>query len=316
MKKSIVIITSVVALFAIGIVGYAFYLYDSAKETATEMHETIKLNWPQTKPVISSNTQTSQTPQTPVSSQSPQPISILLMGVDEWTGDKGRSDTLIAMTLNPKNETMQMVSIPRDTRTEIIGHGTVDKINHAYAFGGPKMAIETVENFTGVQMDYYIRVNMRALKALVDAVGGVTVYNDLDWFDEGYYEKGLHYTKGDIELNGEKTLGYVRMRHLDPEGDFGRNKRQRQIINAIITKATIISSITRFNDILKALGDNVKTNMTFEDMMNIQKNYRACRNNVSQYEIQGTGAKIGGIYYLNVSNEERAKVTNMLKNNL
>lgn len=308
MKKSIVIITSIVALFAIGIGGYAFYLYDSAKETATEMHETIKLNRPHTKPVISS--------QTSVSSQSPQPISILLMGVDEWTGDKGRSDTLIAMTLNPKNETMQMVSIPRDTRTEIIGHGTVDKINHAYAFGGPKMAIETVENFTGVQMDYYIRVNMRALRALVDAVGGVTVHNDLDWFDEGYYEKGFHYTKGDIELNGDKTLGYVRMRHLDPEGDFGRNRRQRQIINAIITKATSISSITRFNDILKALGDNVKTNMTFEDMMNIQKNYHACMNNVSQYEIQGTGAKIGGIYYLNVSNEERAKVTNMLMNNL
>ena len=310
MKKSIVIITTIFALIGMGIGGFAFYLYDSAKETATKMHETINLNRPQTKPVISSNPQSSQ------SSQSPQPISILLMGVDEWTGDKGRSDTLIAMTLNPEKETMQMVSIPRDTRTEIIGHGTVDKINHAYAFGGPEMAIKTVENFTGVQMDYYIRVNMRALKALVNAVGGVTVHNELDWFDEGYYEKGFHYNKGNIDLNGDKTLGYVRMRHLDPDGDFGRNKRQRQIINAIITKATSISSITRFNDILKALGDNVKTNMTFNDMMNIQKNYRSCINNISQYEIQGTGAKIGGIYYLKISNEERAKVTNMLKDNL
>ncbi|MEH7073456.1 LCP family glycopolymer transferase [Neobacillus drentensis] len=310
MKKSIVIITCVVALIAIGIGGYAFYLYDSAKETATKMHEIIKMNRPQTKPVISSAHQTA------VSSESPQPISILLMGVDEWAGDKGRSDTLIVMTLNPRNKKMQMVSIPRDTRTEIIGHGTIDKINHAYAFGGPKMAIETVENFTNVQMDYYIRVNMRALKALVNAVGGVTVYNELDWFDEGYYEKGFHYKKGNIELNGDKTLGYVRMRHLDPDGDFGRNKRQRQIIKAIITKATSISSITRFNEILKALGDNVKTNMTFDDMMNIQKNYRSCINNISQYEIQGTGAKIGGIYYLKISNEERAKVTKMLKDNL
>ncbi|MBV7505581.1 LCP family protein [Bacillus sp. sid0103] len=310
MKKILLIVTSIIAVIAIGIGGYVFYLYNSVKDTASEMHETIKLNRPQIKPVISQNSQSTQT------AQSPQPISLLLMGVDEWAGDRGRSDTLIAMTLNPKNDTMQMISIPRDTRTEIIGKGTIDKINHAYAFGGPKMAIETVENFTGIQMDYYIRVNMRALKALVNAVGGVKIQNDLDWFDEGYYEKGYHYKKGDLELNGDKALGYVRMRHLDPDGDFGRNKRQRQIITAILAKATSISSVTRFNDILKAMGDNVKTNMTFDEMMNIQKNYRECINNISEYEIQGTGGKIDGIYYLNVSKEEREKVTHMLKDNL
>lgn len=316
MKKILKIITSIIAVIAIGIGGSVFYFYNSVKDTANEMHETIKLNRPQSKPVISQSSESSESSPEQQSPQFPQPISILLIGVDEWTGDRGRSDTLIAMTLNPKKETMQMVSIPRDTRTEIIGHGTTDKINHAYAFGGPKMAIETVENFTGVKMDYFIRVNMRALNALINAVDGITVYNDLDWIDEGYYEKGYHYTKGDIELNGDKAIGYVRMRHLDPEGDFGRNKRQRQVITAILDKAVSVSSITRFNDILKALGDNVKTNMTFDDMMNIQKNYRASRNNISQYEIQGIGTKISGIYYLIVSDEERAKVTNMLKENL
>src|SRR5207247_2633498 len=107
----------------------------SVKDTANQMHEAVKLDTPHEKPNISQNNS--------------QPISILLMGVDERTGDRGRSDTLIAMTLNPQKKTMQMISIPRDTRTEIIGHGTTDKINHAYAFGGPKMSIETVENFTG-----------------------------------------------------------------------------------------------------------------------------------------------------------------------
>jgi polyisoprenyl-teichoic acid--peptidoglycan teichoic acid transferase len=146
MKKQILItLGSIIGIIVIAVVGYAYYLYSSVKETVTQIHETVKLDTPHPKPDIS---------------QSPKPLSILLMGVDERPGDKGRSDTLIAMTLNPKKKTMQLVSIPRDTRTEIIGRGTTDKINAAYAYGGPKMAIETVENFTGVKMDYYIRVNM------------------------------------------------------------------------------------------------------------------------------------------------------------
>ncbi|OCA85954.1 transcriptional regulator LytR [Bacillus sp. FJAT-27225] len=314
MKKAIKIFIILLGVIAIGIGGFVFYVYDSVKDTADQMHEDIKLNRPESKPVITQNSQ----PSNQQTSPSPQPISILIMGVDERAGDRGRSDTLIAMTLNPEKETMQMVSIPRDTRTEIIGRGTIDKINHAYAFGGTKMSIETVENFTGVKMDYFIRVNMSALETLVDAVGGVTVHNDLDWFDEGYYEQeqGYHYKKGEIELNGDMALGYVRMRYLDPEGDFGRNRRQRQVIEAFINKAASVTSITRFKDILAALGDNVKTNMTFDDMMAIQKNYRASRNTITQYQIQGTGKKINGIYYFIVSDQERAKVTSLLKGNL
>ncbi|MED4224244.1 LCP family protein [Neobacillus cucumis] len=299
-KRVLLILTSLVGIIIIGIGGYAFYVYNSVKDTANKMHETVKLDKPHNSPDIGNG----------------KPISILLMGVDERENDRGRSDTLIAMTLNPKKGTMQMISIPRDTRTEIIGHGTTDKINHAYAFGGPKMAIETVENFIGVQIDYYIRVNMEALSALVDAVGGVTVHNDLDWIDEGYYKKGFHYTKGDIKLNGPQALGYVRMRHLDPNGDFGRNNRQRQIIIAVVDKASSISTVTNFNQILAALGDNVKTNLTFDDMIDIQKNYRNSRNNITQYEVKGAGQKIGGIYYLVVPSNEKEKVTNMLKENL
>lgn len=297
MKKQILItLGSIIGIIVIAVVGYAYYLYSSVKETATQIHETVKLDTPHPKPDIS---------------QSPKPLSILLMGVDERPGDKGRSDTLIAMTLNPKKKTMQLVSIPRDTRTEIIGRGTTDKINAAYAYGGPKMAIETVENFTGVKMDYYIRVNMEALSALVDAIGGVTVQNDLDWTYSGF-----HYTKGELNLNGKEALGYVRMRHQDPNGDFGRNNRQRQVIMAVLNKAASVSTVTHFNQILTALGTNVTTDLTFDDMMNIQKNYSDCRANITQYEVKGKGEMIGGIYYLNVPDEEKANVSNMLKDNL
>lgn len=296
-----IIIACIIGIFTFGVGGYAYYVYHSVKETAEQMHEPHVMEEPPPEVSIPAN---------------PKPISILLMGVDQRKGDPGRTDTLIVITLNPKKEKMVMVSIPRDTRTEIIGKGKMEKINHAYAYGGTKMSVNTVENFVGVPLNYYIRVNMKALKELVDAVGGITVQNEIEWYDEGYYKKGYHYKKGEITLNGSQALGYVRMRHLDPKGDFGRNERQRKVITAIIHKAMNISSVTRITDILHALGKNVKTNLTFDEMMDIQKNYRDSQKNIIQYEVKGKGERINGLYYLVVPQEERTRMMNDLKESL
>lgn len=303
-KKLWIIVWSIIGILIIGAGSYIYYLFHSVEQAANEMYE----------PLAEDSNSAKKEREEKLSHQ--KPISILLMGIDQRKGDVGRSDTLIVMTLNPKNEKMQMVSIPRDTKTEIIGDGRVTKINAAYAYGGVKMAKDTVENFTGVKMDYYIQVNMEALSDLVDAIGGITVQNDLDWIDEGYYKKGYHYEKGTLTLNGPQTLGFVRMRHLDPKGDFGRNERQRKVISAIIDKATGISTVTHFNEILDALGANVKTNITFDQMMTIQKNYRSVRKSVEQYEVTGQGTPPGQTYYLNVPDEEKAKVHDMLTENL
>jgi anionic cell wall polymer biosynthesis LytR-Cps2A-Psr (LCP) family protein len=171
--------------------------------------------------------------------------------------------------------------------------------------------MQTIENFTGIKLDYYVRINMEALSALVDAVGGVTVYNTLDWKDSSF-----HYTKGNLTLNGPEALGFVRMRHEDPNGDFGRNGRQREVMTAIVNKAAKFQSIGSYTKILAALGDNVKTNMTFDDMKNIATNYRDVRSNVQEYEVQGTGSTQGGVYFFHVSDQEKQKVSNMLKSNL
>lgn len=106
------------------------------------------------------------------------------------------------------------------------------------------------------------------------------------------------------------------MRHLDPEGDFGRNKRQRKVIEALIRKATSISSVAKYSSILDTLGDNVKTNMTFNDLLTIEKNYRNAAKNITEYEVKGTDANFDGIYYLAVSDAEKEKVTQMLEENL
>src|SRR5699024_136687 len=101
------------------------------------------------------------------------------------------------LTLKPESDEMQIVSIPRDTRTTIIGRGTEDKINHAYAFGGADMSIQTVENFLDIELDYFVRINMEGLKELVDEIGTITIDNEIEWNDGTY-----NFTKGPIEMDG------------------------------------------------------------------------------------------------------------------
>lgn len=286
-----------IVLLAAGL-GYAYNLYSQVNQAASKMHE--KIDW------VGSGNQKEKIEQK-------KPLNILLMGVDERTGDKGRSDSLILMKLNPENDSMTMLSIPRDTRVEIAGRGKMDKINHSYAFGGTKMTVETVENFLDLKLDYYIKVNMEALSEIVDALGGITVDNNLTWSDEGYYKKGYVYKKGEINLDGPKTLGYVRMRHLDNNGDFGRQARQRQVINAIVDKGASVSSINKVDNILEVLGDRVKTNMTFAEMKDIQSGYSGARKNKKTLELKGSGSKINGVYYWVPNQESVEQVKNEIK---
>lgn len=240
-----------------------------------------------------------------------EPFSVLMLGVDERDGDSGRSDTMIVMTVNPEKKSVKMLSIPRDTRTEIVGHGTTDKINHAYAFGGVAMSMDTVENFLDIPIDYYMQINMEGFKDIVDSVGGVTVNNDLDFTYEG-----VHFPKGEVTLNGEKALKFSRMRYEDPRGDFGRQLRQRMIIQAVLKEGASLNSLTNFDDIFDALSKNIKTNLTFDEMVNIQKNYKQAAGNIEQFTINGTGQKIDGIWYLLVDDAEKTKIQTALKDHL
>jgi len=240
-----------------------------------------------------------------------EPFSVLLLGVDEREGDRGRSDSIIVMTVNPILKSVKILSIPRDVRTEIVGHGTVDKINHAYAFGGVKMAIETVEHFLDMPIDYYAQINMEGFEEIVNSVGGVTVFNDLDFTYDGF-----HFPKGELTLNGEKALSYSRMRYKDPRGDFGRQQRQRQIIQAILKEGSSFPTLTRFYGIFEALGNNIKTNLTFDELVDIQKNYRATAQSITQLNVEGSGTKINDIYYLIVSDENKRLIQRELKKHL
>ncbi|WP_404454933.1 LCP family protein [Oceanobacillus kapialis] len=283
----------VILLLVIGVGVYAFSLYNDAKNTVNE-----KMN----EPVDSIDTAV-----TKKKVQDLEPLNILLMGVDARGADRGRSDALMVLSLDPGSDRMQLISIPRDTRTTIVGRGTQDKINHAYAFGGPDMSVATVENFLDIELDYYVRMNMEGLAELVDELGTITVNNELTWNDGTY-----NFTPGPVEMDGDKTMAFVRMRKQDNSGDFGRTKRQRQVIEGIVDRGASVGSVSKIGGVLDVLGNNMATNLDFEDMKNLFSNYRNVRNNVDTYMVQGSGQTIDGIYYYMVPDEEVQKVHSMI----
>lgn len=278
--------------------GYAFYLYHQLAETV----ETMQGDY---------DREVSEKRGKKVNLNNKEPFSALIMGVDAREGDRGRSDTMIVLTVNPKQKSVKMVSIPRDTRTLLVGRGTQDKINHSYAFGGTSMAVNTVENFLNIPVDYYIKMNMEGFQDIVNAVGGITVNNPF-----AFTQDGISFPKGRIDLNGAEALAYSRMRKQDPSGDYGRQSRQRQVIQGVISKGANPLIVTRMDTILGAIGANAQTNMTFDEMKIVQRKYSEARHNIDQIQIQGTGSNIGGVYYLIVSDQTRNSVSSELRTHL
>ncbi|MGE6345424.1 LytR family transcriptional regulator [Bacillus mycoides] len=300
MKKKILFwILGIIGVLIVAGGVYAYTVYSNVSNTLNTVHKPLdrdKSDKRDKKVDISDN----------------KPISILLMGVDQEDNGTGRSDSLMLFTLNQKTKSMKITSIPRDSYTEIVGKGKKDKINHAYAFGGIDMTVKTVENFLNIPVDHYIEVNMAGFKDIVDAVGGVDVNNDLE-----FTSRESHFAKGNIHLNGETALKYTRMRYEDPRGDFGRQMRQRQVIQAVIKKGASVSSLASYGDVLKAIEKNVKTSLTQDQMFDIQKNYKDCMENSEEIQIPGDGHKAAdGIWYYYVPDAAKQDITNKLRAHL
>lgn len=222
-----------------------------------------------------------------------KPVSVLLLGVDQRPGERGRSDSIMVMTLNPTRNESRLISIPRDTKVDIVGKGTNDKINHAYSFGGPETAIKTVEKFLNIPINYYAEINMEGFTSLVDAVGGVTVNNDID-----FTVSGTHFPVGKVNLDGKSALKFTRMRYEDPRGDFGRQMRQREVIAQVANKLSSDVSVSNFNAIMDVVGKNAQTNVSFKPMRTLAFDYMDAFRNQKNLKLEGTGGKEGdGIYY-------------------
>lgn len=150
--------------------------------------------------------------------------------------DSARTDTILLLHV-PESGTNSLISLPRDSYVDIPGH-SASKLNAAYAWGGPKLLVETVEGFTGMTVDHYVEVGFAGITNIVDELGGVELCYDDDVSDR---RSALEWKAGCHEADGPTALAFARMRYADKEGDIGRTNRQRQLIGAITSEATTAS---------------------------------------------------------------------------
>ncbi|MDA7025165.1 LCP family protein [Bacillus sp. CLL-7-23] len=286
MKKIVLFMLALMLTFGV-VVG--FNIYRNVAKSADNMYEPLKRDSEQ--------------------QHAPDgPISFLLLGVDERPGDKGRTDSMIVVTVNPDTKKTTMTSIPRDTRVFMESKNSYIKINAAYTHGGIEGTVKTVEQFLNIPIHYYIKVNMEGFKDIVDAIGGITVNSQLDFTLEG-----VHIAKGKQHVNGKVALKYARMRKDDPRGDFGRQQRQREVINKIIDEGTQLKSLTNYQNILTALEKNIKTNLTLDKMIDIHGSYKDAVKDIEQLEIGGEDKKVDGLWYHVVPEKTKKKLSEKLR---
>lgn len=181
------------------------------------------------------------------------PLNLVLMGSDHRADERGRSDVLQVMHISGDRRQVFLMSIPRDTWVDVPGHGLA-KINAAYSWGGSALAIETVEQLLHIPIDHVALVDFEGFVNVIDALGGVTVYNP-----EASSSQGFDFPQGDITLNGEQALHFVRERKNLSDGDFGRATRQRETIKAVFAKLTssgVVADPGKFRDAITKLGAN------------------------------------------------------------
>lgn len=260
-----------------------------------------------------------------------KPFSILLMGVDTGSADRkskweGNSDSMILVTVNPKTKKTTMTSLERDILVKLSGPkknsetGYEAKLNAAYASGGAQMAIMTVQDMLDVTIDNYMLINMKGLEQLVDAVGGITVTNHFD-FPISIEDKEPAYTAkvepGTHKINGKQALVYSRMRYDDPEGDYGRQRRQREVIQKVMQKLLALDSVGKYKKILSAVSKNIQTDVeisgkTIPKLMG----YADTVKTIKSYQLKGEDAMINGGSYQLVTAEHLLKVQNRIRGQL
>jgi LCP family protein required for cell wall assembly len=246
-------------------------------------------------------------------------ISILFLGVDENDGSfkNARTDSMILATFNEKEKSIKMVSIPRDSRVELVGRDRMDKITHAHAYGGLDMAVQTVEKLLDVPVDYYARLNFEAFVSIVDNLGGVEIDVPFPIREQNSSRElnTIKLEKGVQRLNGEEALAYARTRKYD--NDIERGKRQQEVLQAIIKESISIRSVTKYRAVLESIGDNLKTNMAFDDMTAFHDYaYLASEVDIDSLTLSGEDATLNGIFYYILDESSVSEVSETLRSHL
>lgn len=267
-----------------------------------------------------------------------KPFSMLVLGTDTGALKRDRTgltDSMMLITVNPKTKTTTMMSIPRDIMMSISGAENTfpQKLNAAFPIAGVGASMLTLQNYLNVPIDFYVLVNMGGLEKLIDQVGGVKVaspltftytpeadttpatykfFKDQEKFE--YAKDGKNF-KTYTTMNGDAALSFSRMRYDDPQGDYGRQLRQRLVLKALLKKSASISTLMNAK-FMASISTNVETDMTYSDIMNLAKKYMSATKNQVSDHMQGVGDMYGGVSYQMVPESEKQRVTNKLRQSL
>lgn len=196
-------------------------------------------------------------------------FNVYISGIDTFgsISSVSRSDVNIIMTVNRKTKKVLLTTTPRDSYVKIAdgGNDQYDKLTHAGIYG-VDASIHTLENLYGIDINYYARLNFTSFLKLIDLVGGVDVVNNQEFTSlHGNY----HFPVGQVHLDSDKALGFVRERYSLTNGDHDRGKNQEKVIAALINKLASINSISNYNAIIEGLSDSIQTNMPVDTMMTL-----------------------------------------------
>jgi len=257
----------------------------------------------------------------PVAYKKEDPFSLLLLGVDQRDKEIGRSDTMIYTVVRPVDGSILMISIPRDTYTEIVGKTKKngdpweDKITHAYAFGGAEMSVGTVEHLFDSRVDHYTTINFKGFRDVIDAMGGISLPITEDLVNDDKDHEKFIVKAGQDVYNGQDALNFVRFRE-DAGGDMSRTGRHQVFLNAIMNKASEVQQWTKIPELMDIMGDNFTTDLTPDHIIDLAKSMLSTNNRtIYSHTLKGEGGRktSGGAWYYFADEEDLEKVKVLIK---
>ncbi len=235
----------------------------------------------------------------------PQPnerINLLLLGVDEGLLPGGiraatRSDTMMLASFDPKTGSLNVLSIPRDSRVDMPGRSKADKMGHAHAFGGVSLVVDTLEQLLDIPIHYYVRVDHGAFRRIIDAIGGVDYYVERDMFyEDPYQDLYIDLKQGQQKLNGDKAEQYVRYRGNG--SDIDRIARQQKFLMAAIRQALKPANLLKVNNLVDIVMRSVYTNVDSSDVLRFLPYLDGFSDTrVSTYVLPGDNAVVNGTWF-------------------
>ena len=229
-------------------------------------------------------------------------INILLLGIDEGDNEfpdaPKRTDTMMVASIDPEKKEIALISLPRDTRVAIPGRKGMDKINHAYAYGGVSLAKQTVANLLQVPIHYHVTIDWRAFIQVVDILGGVNLYVEDDMnYEDPYANLKIALKKGYQHLDGSQAGQYVRFRS-DEMGDIGRVQRQQRFMKAMLEESAQVGTVLKLPSLMSTIDRYVNTDMSVMTMVKTANSIKSFgASSLHGNMLPGEPSMIGGVSY-------------------